>query len=90
MSRRKCHAVLAVLCVVTLVLGIFSGCGTKQTSLNVVELDSGQISGVQQDGTWVYLGIPYAKPPVGNLRWKPPEAPVAWSGTRACTQYGSS
>ena len=90
MSRRKCHAVLAVLCVVTLVLGIFSGCGTKQTSLNVVELDSGQISGVQQDGTWVYLGIPYAKPPVGNLRWKPPEAPDAWSGIRACTNYGAT
>jgi hypothetical protein len=27
---------------------------------------------------------------VGNLRWKPPEAPVAWSGTRACTQYGAT
>ena len=90
MSRKKPLAVLAVLCVMALALGVFSGCGTTQTSLNVVKLDSGKISGVQQGGTWTYLGIPYAKPPVGNLRWKPPEAPVAWSGTRACTQYGAT
>jgi para-nitrobenzyl esterase len=90
MSKGQWHAVLAVLCVITLALGIFSGCGTTQTSLNVVKLDSGKISGVQQGGTWTYLGIPYAKPPVGNLRWKPPEAPVAWSGTRACTKYGAT
>jgi para-nitrobenzyl esterase len=90
MSRKKPLAVLAVLCVMALALGVFSGCGTTQTSLNVVKLDSGKISGVQQGGTWTYLGIPYAKPPVGNLRGKPPEAPVAWSGTRACTQYGAT
>jgi len=90
MSSRKWCAVLALLCVMTLALGVLSGCGTTQTSLNVVKLDTGKISGVQQGGTWTYLGIPYAKPPVGNLRWKPPEAPVAWSGTRACTQYGAT
>jgi len=90
MNSRKWHAIPAVLCVMMIALGIFSGCGTGQTSLNVVKLDSGKISGVQQGGTWTYLGIPYAKPPVGNLRWKPPEAPVAWSGTRACTKYGAT
>jgi para-nitrobenzyl esterase len=90
MNWRKWHALLAVLCVMTLALGTFSGCGTGQTSLKVVKLDSGKISGVKQGGTWTYLGIPYAKPPVGNLRWKPPEAPVAWSGTRACTKYGAT
>jgi len=89
-KRHKWHAVLVALCVVALALGMFSGCGTTQTSLNVVQLDSGKVSGVQQSGTWSYLGIPYAKPPVGNLRWKPPEPPAAWSGTRACTQYGAT
>ena len=58
MSRKKPLAVLAVLCVMALALGVFSGCGTTQTSLKVVQLDTGKISGVQQGGTWTYLGIP--------------------------------
>ena len=32
----------------------------------------------------VYRGIPYAKPPVGELRWKEPEAAEKWSGVRVC------
>lgn len=35
-----------------------------------------------------FLGVPYAAPPVGNLRWKPPEPVAAWSGVRQVTQYG--
>jgi len=90
MSRRNWRALLVALCVMTLALGIFSGCGTSQTSLDVIQLDSGKISGTQQGSTRTFLGIPYAKPPVGNLRWKPPEQPVPWSGTRACAKYGAT
>jgi para-nitrobenzyl esterase len=35
----------------------------------------------------VYKGIPYATPPVGDLRWKPPQSPTPWNGVRACTEY---
>lgn len=45
-------------------------------------------------GTLAWLGVPYAKPPVGSLRWKAPEKPDRWEGTRnttafcdACPQY---
>lgn len=62
----------------------------RTITLDVVRLDSGQISGLQQNGVWTYLGIPYVKPPTGSLRWKPPEPPKAWSGTRKCTAYGPS
>ena len=35
-----------------------------------------------------YLGIPYAAPPVGNLRWKPPQAAAPWTGVRKTVAYG--
>lgn len=35
----------------------------------------------------VYRGIPYAAPPVGNLRWKPPQPVTPWKGIRECTEY---
>jgi para-nitrobenzyl esterase len=35
----------------------------------------------------VYRGIPYAAPPVGNLRWKPPQPVTPWEGIRVCTEF---
>lgn len=35
-----------------------------------------------------FLGVPYAAPPIGELRWKPPQALKKWSGTRQATQFG--
>ena len=34
-----------------------------------------------------FLGIPYAAPPVGALRWQPPRPPAPWHGIRAATSY---
>ena len=36
-----------------------------------------------------YLGIPYAAPPVGELRWMKPEPPEAWEGVKNVTEFGS-
>ena len=36
----------------------------------------------------VFKGIPYAKPPVGNLRWRPPEPPTSWTKTLATRKFG--
>lgn len=41
-------------------------------------------------GTLQWLGIPYAKPPTGELRWKAPVAPAAWEGTREARSFGAS
>ena len=40
------------------------------------------------DGVFVFRGIPYAEPPVGDRRWQPPAAPAAWDGTRDATTFG--
>ena len=59
--------------------------------------DSGAISGVRESGLSVYKGIPFAAPPVGDLRWRAPAPVAAWTGTRkadafapACMQDGVS
>ena len=40
------------------------------------------------DGVFVFRGIPYAEPPVGDRRWQPPAVPAAWHGTRDATTFG--
>ncbi len=58
----------------------------------VVTVTGGQIAGtVSKDGdVRSFKGIPFAAPPVGNLRWKAPQPVKPWSGVRACTNFGAS
>src|SRR3954451_6137520 len=51
----------------------------------VVGTDHGAVRGVVADGVEKFLGIPYAAPPVGALRWKPPAPAAAWRGVRDAT-----
>ncbi|OGB21528.1 MAG: hypothetical protein A3I66_00130 [Burkholderiales bacterium RIFCSPLOWO2_02_FULL_57_36] len=54
------------------------------------QLDAGQIYGkADASNTHAFLGIPFARPPVGNLRWRAPQPPVPWSGSRAATGFAS-
>lgn len=49
----------------------------------VVATTGGWLSGFEaNETTWQFLGIPYAKPPLGSLRWRPPEPPKPWTGLR--------
>src|SRR6218665_628230 len=50
----------------------------------------GRIAGVREGGLNIYRGIPYARPPVGPLRWRPPVAPERWTGSRDATAFGPS
>ena len=62
--------------------------GRSMAPRNVVTTTGGQLSGFEANaGTWQYLGIPYARPPVGALRWRPPQPPVAWAGVRQATGW---
>jgi carboxylesterase type B len=54
----------------------------------VIRTESGQVSGIGTDVA-AYLGLPYAAPPVGPLRWKPPQKPAPWSGVKECTRFGN-
>ena len=54
-----------------------------------VAIDTGRLEGVTRDNVTSFKGIPFAQPPVGELRWKPPQAPAKWNGVRAATSYGA-
>ncbi len=55
----------------------------------VAETRYGKVEGVQTTGAIAFKGIPYAAPPVGALRWAPPERPAAWSGVRRAAAFGT-
>jgi para-nitrobenzyl esterase len=48
----------------------------------------GDLHGVEQQGVTVFRGVPYAAPPVGPLRFMPPQPPAAWHGLRDATRHG--
>jgi para-nitrobenzyl esterase len=56
-----------------------------------IKIDTGFITGtiIGEKGREVnvYRGIPYAAPPVGDLRWRPPQPPASWDGVRDCTAF---
>ncbi|HEX3701472.1 MAG TPA: carboxylesterase family protein [Phenylobacterium sp.] len=56
----------------------------------VVKVKQGELAGASADGASSFLGIPYAAPPVGPLRWEPPAAGPTWSGVRDATKPGAS
>jgi para-nitrobenzyl esterase len=56
-----------------------------RTKLGVVSGTAGKLPGVS-----AYLGIPFAAPPVGDLRWRAPQPAAAWKGTRAADHFSPS
>src|SRR4029079_17978398 len=54
-----------------------------------VRLDSGSVSGIPagDSGVRIFKGIPYAAPPVGDLRWKAPQPAAHWDGVRKAEQF---
>ena len=73
----------------TLVLGLalLAACAPKNPVLTV---SGGRIQGVLTDSSqvMVYKGIPYAAPPVGDLRWQAPQPVPAWDGVKVCDTFG--
>ena len=86
---------------VCIALAVLVGCAesNKETSVeddatmaatdpNLVETASGPVRGETLEGVRVFRGIPYAAPPVGELRWKPPQAPASWQEARDTLAFG--
>ena len=54
----------------------------------LVNTTYGKVSGVKMKDFVAFKGVPFAKPPVGELRFMPPVEPDAWEGIKECSEYG--
>jgi para-nitrobenzyl esterase len=57
---------------------------------SLARVDGGELEGVVADGVISFKGIPFAAPPVGQLRWRPPQAAPRWTGVRQAAEFGAS
>ena len=53
-----------------------------------VRTSYGALRGAEEDTPCVFRGVPFAKPPVGELRWRPPQPPERWGGARDALEFG--
>ncbi|HKP85686.1 MAG TPA: carboxylesterase family protein [Blastocatellia bacterium] len=67
---------------------LFAISASAFTADGTLRVEGGLISGTVSDGVRSYKGIPFAAPPVGELRWKAPQPVVAWQGVRQCDAFG--
>src|SRR6516225_6806409 len=91
--RAALYAVLAVGVAATFLGASAGGAAAAPSSGNsgpVVRIGGGLVRGADNGGVSTFLGLPYAAPPTGNLRWRPPQPASSWSGVRDATQFGPS
>lgn len=56
----------------------------------VLETKQGKLQGVERNGMVMFKNIPYAAPPVGELRWRPPQPAQGWTGVRDASRFGEA
>jgi len=56
----------------------------------IIRVEDGAVRGASISGIYEFLGLPYAAPPTGNLRWRAPRPPAEWDGVRDATQFAPS
>ncbi len=77
-----------VLAALVFCFAVAAGCSVKKET--VIKTVNGEIEGKSEDGVKKYLGVPFAKPPVGDLRFAPPQPMAEWDGVLNCTEYKNS
>src|SRR3569833_1444379 len=89
MKQKPWFAVAAALFAI---LGLLAFFPFKKLALDTIKVEGGTISGTANAGGDVHIfkGIPFAAPPVGNLRWKEPQPVIPWSGIKKCDAFAPS
>jgi para-nitrobenzyl esterase len=83
-----------ILCLAIISVGMYSfhSSAIKTNDINPVTTESGLVSGLKSESSGViaYKGIPFAAPPIGDLRWKKPQPVMGWKDVRKCEDFGPS
>ncbi len=88
-----CSSLVAVIATMAMACGLAPAASAAPPSSGPMAdalVESGVLSGVNEGDVEAFLGIPYAEPPVGSLRWRPPRSPAPWAGTRAADHFSAS
>jgi para-nitrobenzyl esterase len=87
-DARRVRASLAVLAVLAACTTPGVAPATAPRSSLEIATEQGVVVGHARDGVREFLGVPYAAPPVGALRWRPPAPAAAWTARRDATRRG--
>jgi len=83
------HSCLNV-CLAAVAFFIAGSSAAQSATGDKATIDSGMVRGVEANGVISFRGIPFAEPPVGNLRWRAPQPIKRWDGVRDATAFGPS
>lgn len=87
---RKLLSFVSPICLgLAAIYAVLAGLPRTATAAGAIVTDQGPLKGFSVPGENVYVGIPYAAPPVGNLRWRPPQPPARFKGLFQATQFGN-
>lgn len=59
----------------------------EESRMKIVDTKNGRLEGISMNGYTIFKGIPYAKPPIGDLRWKAPQPIEPWEGVRKAEHF---
>jgi len=85
-------AVVAAICALSTSAHVQAQANGAATRANgpIIETQQGKLQGVVANDVVVYKGVPFAAPPVGDLRWRAPAPAAKWSNVKAATEFGGN
>ena len=83
------HPKLSANPILTVAIFVAASCALACAQTQV-QTTAGAIAGSTENGIFSFKGIPFAMPPVGDLRWRSPQPPASWQGIRKATDFGPS
>ena len=87
--RLRSMVTRVLLCSLAGLAALGVGTAASLQTAPLVRVDSGELQGVVDEGVVSFKGIPFAAPPVGDLRWRPPQPAAPWTGVRQAAEFGA-
>jgi para-nitrobenzyl esterase len=92
MMFKKLFAVVGSLAILSLIISFSSKNQIRFNGLDKITVEGGTITGMSNASgeIQIFKGIPFAAPPVGDLRWRAPQPVVPWTGEKKCVEFSAS